>query len=136
MGILPWLANWLRRSPIKRGQLDGISEPILSLIESLGRDEWELLEDAPLYKEHFSGKSLYLVHCFHENLTLHLMCPAGRVHHYTLINFGGMTSSELDVLVPAIERRGLWLEEISLSERHKNTRNKFMILVKDNNVQD
>lgn len=145
MGILAWLDRQfgeyphqprpaVHKPPPPKKPSD-ISEPVISLIESLGRDEWEL---SKIHSGvHSRMYHTVLTHVFHESLKLR------QVHYFSYgvddidhtLEVDWATVDEKKLLTEAFNGRVSAVRKLDEQHRQANARNKFMILVKDNNEQ-
>ena len=145
MGILAWLDKQFPYDRKEKAQLfdelektftdspkpsEGISEPVISLIESLGRDEWELLRNS-----YVSFDNYILVNVFHEHLELLVLPPTSFNNSAKLCSCEWMTSKEKELVADAALVRALFLKNLRIRKQHHQERSKYMILVKDNNEQ-
>lgn len=104
----------------------GISEPVASLIESLGRDEWEL-DRIP----YVSLESYSLTNVFHEHLRLLLLGPTAFNNSANLCGCDWMTGEEKKVVASAAFVRAMSLKDLRIRQQHKQDRSEYMILVKE-----
>lgn len=147
MGIFTWLdkqfpsADYSLPHPVKPApkmpavkpsKPSGISEPVISLIESLGKDEWELMKF-----QYCVGGSDVIQNVFYEHLTVHIMSSPARPFldedgSDALLGAEWMTEKEKLAVTQAALSRIRWLRDLAMHTRYARERNKFMVLVKDN----
>lgn len=145
MGIFAWLDKQFASVPVelplpskpappmpkvKPAKPSGISEPVISLIESLGRDEWELSK--------YNGNSAYershlIINAFHEHICVHIYKKSTRPlwdqdSKDKVLGAEWMTSEEQEAVVRAAIERIEWLEDLNTRRQFDIQRNKFMIL--------
>jgi hypothetical protein len=107
-----------------------ISEPVISLLAALKRDEWELCP-CPTYG--YGSKYAMVTNVFHEDITLTAAYPWRCQRNYQLLGNKWMTDDERTLVGKAVAHIAEVLEAIALGVQHARDRENFMVFVDKEN---